>query len=152
MRKAIPVPPPPKKRRGRPKGSTNKTSKAGTVPVKSAGIATEEQIKDFMAGVDKSELTLGDAKLYYQVLAEEQKYLATKVRNLRANGELVRSSDVEMIIVGAFKAVAHYLDNLPDIMERDGFIRSDQVTALIEKTDEMRGDLSIALRKIANVS
>lgn len=150
-------PPPPKRQLADLPPPARKVVGAGVDPEEAAyrvvlGLdkARDMIFAEIIAEIDPQTISLRDMKDYFQAKKEQQNYLATKVRNLRANEDLVKVSDVERVIVNAFKAVSHYLDNLPDILERDGYVKSSDVDRLLDKMDDLRSSLTESLSEIVS--
>lgn len=91
-----------------------------------------------------------ELKTFYQAKQAEQNYIKIKNDNDLTAGLLLQRHEVERTIIEAFKIVAHYLDNLGDILERDGVITHAEVDAVDQSVDSIREQLAAALRDITN--
>ena len=57
-------------------------------------------------------------------------------------GELIPAREVEIGLAGAYKTLALTLDTLPDALERDGVISSDEIGRVIDIMDSAREQLA----------
>ena len=85
--------------------------------------------------------TPAELRTFYQAKKEEQQYIKTKNENELASGELLRADDAERTFIEAFKIVAHYLNSIGDILERDGVITHAEVEGVDESIDKIRAQL-----------
>lgn len=106
--------------------------------------------KDFTGDEPPEGCTPAELKTFYQAKQAEQAYIKTKNDNELNSGELLLKADVEKTLIDGFKIVAHYLDNLGDILERDGVITHAEVDAVDRSVDSIREQLAAALREMTS--
>lgn len=106
--------------------------------------------KDFTGDQPPPGATPAELKTFYQAKQAEQGYIKTRTENARSAGELLDRGDVERTIIDAFKVVAHYLDSIGDILERDGVITHAEVAGVDRSVDSIREQMAAALREITN--
>ena len=94
--------------------------------------------------------TPSQMKAHYAAKDIEQAYIAKKMRNDMLSRTLLPADEVERMVAQAFKGVATYLDNIPDILERAGMISNDDIPRIIEQTDKIRNQLAEDMSKIGD--
>lgn len=112
--------------------------------------ATGGKTKDFTGDAPPPGATPAELKTYFQAKQAEQQYIKTKNDNDISTGDLLHKDDVEKTLINAFKVVAHYMDNLGDILERDGVITHAEVTAVDASVDKIRQQLAEELMNMTN--
>jgi hypothetical protein len=92
--------------------------------------------------LDPQDMTANDRKAHYQAEDARQSGLLKARKNQLEDYQVIQSSLVEAGIVNAFKSLAVSLDTLPDILERDGMLRSQDVNLIKNIVDRFRDTLA----------
>jgi phage terminase Nu1 subunit (DNA packaging protein) len=123
------------------------------------GMPVAEQIEDngvpdLITGLTPTEIasTIGmtpsKLKVFYQAMTAKEDHKTRKMKNDTMLGLLLSREDVEITTAAAFKTIVNFLDILPDQLERDGLLRSDQVPVLIDSLDKARYQLASDLSSL----
>ena len=94
--------------------------------------------------------TPSQMKAHYAAKDMEQAYIAKKMRNDVTSRNLLPADEVERLIAQAFKGLATFVDNIPDILERGGMIKNSDIPRIIEMTDKIRNQLAEDMSKIGD--
>ena len=86
---------------------------------------------------------------HYQAEDAKQASEAKERKNRIENRELIPAREVEQALAQAFKEIALMLDTFPDVLERDGYIGSQDVEAIIKIFDSGRNQLANNLTALA---
>ena len=128
----------------------NRSDIAKRISATNAAKHTGTGDRDFTGEEPPPGSTAAELKTFYQAKQAEQTFIRIKNENDQAAGELLRADDAERTFIEAFKIVAHYLDNLGDILERDGVITHAEVTDVDNSVDKIRVQLAEALSDATN--
>lgn len=93
-------------------------------------------------GKPLKEMSPTQMKLYYQGLDMEQSYRAKKLKNDTYERKMIPAEEIEKVQASAFKNVAKFLDNFPDIMERNGLVKKEHIPRIVVMTDKVRNQLA----------
>lgn len=111
------------------------------------GIMTE--ISEVEEEQKLSKMTPAQMKTYFQAKLARETYLKAKQDNLAASGELVEVADVERSAIAAFKIISNFMENMGDILEREGVISSAEVEGVNLVVDKQRDQLADAMLDLA---
>jgi phage terminase Nu1 subunit (DNA packaging protein) len=86
---------------------------------------------------------------YYRAEDSKQSALLKKLKNDLGSGDLIPVNEVEQVLATAFKTVVLMLDTLPDALERDGMLASDNVERVTVLIDAFRYKLAVQLADLS---
>ena len=109
--------------------------------------APEEKVEE----TDPNKMKPMDRKTHYQAEDLKQASEIKARRNAVESGELMLAQEVEIALSKAFKVIALTLDTLPDALERDGYISSNDIGSIIDILDNARLQLAADLSELAPV-
>ena len=86
---------------------------------------------------------------YYKAEDLRQSAMLKQHKNDMESGKLMVATEVERTIAEAFKKIALVMDTLPDLLECDGIIGSNDIERVINVLDNSRKQLAIDLTGIS---
>jgi hypothetical protein len=72
----------------------------------------------------------------------EQAYKLKRIKVRKELGKLLEADNVERVVAKAYKSLVMFLDNLPDILERNGLISRDKVVKVARLVDRTRDQMA----------
>jgi|GEM_PF-449898 len=98
---------------------------------------------------DPAKMKPFDRVNYYKAEDLKQSTLLKQRKNAQESRLLIPAEEVEFALADGFKKVALTLDTLPDALERDGIIGSDDISKLIDLIDRARSQLARDLSELS---
>lgn len=94
-------------------------------------------------------MTLAEKLTHYKAEEARENVVSKRMKNDLDRSVLLQANDVEVCLAKAFKAIVLLLGTLPDALERDGLIKSDQIMRVINMTDSARDQLAVDLSEFS---
>lgn len=98
---------------------------------------------------DPDKMTPKNRLTYYQAMDTKASSESKERKNLMENRQLIPAQEVERVLSQAFKEIALMLDTFPDVLERDGYIGTQDIDAVIAIFDSGRDQLANNLSSLA---